>query len=124
MTQVSGLFTQAGAIDVVEASIAEIRDAIVTGRTTCRLVVQAYLDRIEAYDKSTVNAITVVNPNALSRADNLDALLAATPDLVASGNPGCLMQLAAGLAGRTDAVRVVHPVELLLRATPVPDPLD
>jgi len=71
---------QAGAIDVVEASIAEIRDAIVTGRTTCRLVVQAYLDRIEAYDESTVNAITVVNPNALSRADNLDALLAAGLD--------------------------------------------
>ena len=68
---------QAGPIDVVEASIAEIQDAILTGRTTCRMVVQAYLDRIEAYDESTVNAITVVNPNALSRADDLDALLGA-----------------------------------------------
>ncbi len=64
-------------IDVVEASIADIQEAIMTGRTTCRMVVQAYLDRIEAYDESTVNAITVVNPNALSRADDLDALLAA-----------------------------------------------
>jgi len=64
-------------IDVVESSIAEIQDAIVSGRTTCRLVVQAHLDRIEAYDESTVNAITMVNPNALARADDLDALLAA-----------------------------------------------
>ncbi len=66
-----------GPIDVVEASIADLQDAILTGGTTCRLVVQAYLDRIEAYDAATVNAITVVNPNALSRADALDALLAA-----------------------------------------------
>jgi len=64
----------------------------------------------------------LMSQQVLSR--KVDSLLAATPDLVASGNPGCLMQLAAGLAGRSDAVRVVHPVELLLRATPVPDPLD
>ena len=56
-----------GPIEVVEASIADIQEAIVSGRTTCRMVVQGYLDRIEAYDESTVNAITVVNPNALSQ---------------------------------------------------------
>ncbi|GLC28456.1 (Fe-S)-binding protein [Roseisolibacter agri] len=33
--------------------------------------------------------------------------------LVASGNPGCLMQLGAGLARSGLAARVVHPVELL-----------
>ena len=33
--------------------------------------------------------------------------------LVASGNPGCLMQLGAGLARSRSAARVVHPVELL-----------
>ena len=76
-----GCEPQPGRIDVVEASIADIQDAIVSGRTTCRLVVQAYLDRIEAYDESTVNAITVVNPNAHSRADDLDRLLAAGLEL-------------------------------------------
>jgi amidase len=60
-------------IDVVEATIAELQDAITSGRTTCRLVVQAYLDRIEAYDQpSGLNAITVINPNALARADEID----------------------------------------------------
>ncbi len=70
-----------GPIDVVEASIADIQDAIRSGRTTCRLVVQAYLDRIAAYDESTVNAITVVNPEALTRADEIDAAVQADEEL-------------------------------------------
>lgn len=34
-------------------------------------------------------------------------------DFVATGNPGCLMQIGAGLARQGSAVRVVHPVDLL-----------
>jgi len=63
-------------IDVVEATIAQVQAAIFSGETTCRMVVQSYLDRIEAYDEATVNAITVLNPRALVRADELDAELA------------------------------------------------
>ena len=60
-------------IEVVETTIAQIQDAITSGQTTCRMVVQSYLDRIEAYDQPTgMNAITVVNPNALVRADEID----------------------------------------------------
>ncbi len=63
-------------VDVVEATIGDIQTAISEGRTTCRMVVEAYLDRIEAYDRSTgLNAITVVNPKALNKADEIDALL-------------------------------------------------
>ena len=69
------------AMDVVEASIVQIQDEILSQRTTCRLVVQAYLDRIEEYDEATVNAITVVNPNALTRADEIDAAIQAGEDL-------------------------------------------
>ncbi len=64
-------------IDVVEATISQIQDQIRSGQTTCRLVVQAYLDRIETYDEATVNAITVVNPNALTRADEIDEAIQA-----------------------------------------------
>lgn len=67
---------------VVEATIAGLQQEILAGRTTCRLVVQAHLDRIEAYDAPTgLNAITVVNPRALDVADSIDAALAggATP---------------------------------------------
>lgn len=65
-------------IDVVEATLGDLQKALTEGRTTCRAVVQAYLDRIEAYDKTTgLNAITVVNPQALERAAEIDAALAA-----------------------------------------------
>ncbi len=62
--------------EVVETSIGEIQNAIRSGRTTCFAVVQAHLNRIEAYDKSSgLNAITVINPNALKRAAELDEAL-------------------------------------------------
>ena len=60
-------------IEVVETTIAQVQDALTSGQTTCRMVVQSYLDRIEAYDQPPgMNAITVVNPNALDRADEID----------------------------------------------------
>ena len=43
----------------------------------------------------------------------IDALAAAGPDVVATGNPGCLMQIERGARERGLQVRVVHPVELL-----------
>ncbi len=62
---------------VVEATIADIQEAILSGRTTCRGVVEAYLERIEAYDQPTgLNAITVVNPNALETAEAIDRAIA------------------------------------------------
>ncbi len=41
------------------------------------------------------------------------ALREVEPDLVASGNPGCIMQIGAGLAVHGSELRVVHPVEIL-----------
>ena len=43
----------------------------------------------------------------------LDSLEAADPDIIATGNPGCLMQLRAGAASRGMRARVVHPIELI-----------
>jgi glycolate oxidase iron-sulfur subunit len=43
----------------------------------------------------------------------LDTLEAVDPDAIASGNPGCLMQLRAGVAARGMRARVVHPITLL-----------
>ena len=50
-------------------------------------------------------------------APKLDALEEAAPEIVATANPGCAMQLAAGLAGRGISARVVHPIELLEEAS-------
>jgi glycolate oxidase iron-sulfur subunit len=35
------------------------------------------------------------------------------PEVVATGNPGCLMQIGAGVRAAGLPIRVVHPVELL-----------
>jgi glycolate oxidase iron-sulfur subunit len=46
-------------------------------------------------------------------ARKLENIAAAAPELVATGNPGCLMQIGAGLLRAGSATRAVHPVELL-----------
>jgi len=48
--------------------------------------------------------------------DKMDSLAAADPDAIATGNPGCLMQLASGAKERGLRAQLVHPVELLDRA--------
>ena len=58
---------------------------------------------------------TVTEPG-LSRdvfAIKVDALLEASPDLVVTGNPGCIMQIGAGLAAARAPTPVRHPVEVL-----------
>ena len=60
--------------DVVETSIIEIHAAMKAGELSARTLVNAYLARIEAYDKQgpALNAIVTINPHALARADELD----------------------------------------------------
>ncbi|HEY7700235.1 MAG TPA: amidase, partial [Vicinamibacteria bacterium] len=59
---------------VEELTIAGIHSGLESGRFTCRELTQMYLDRIEAYDRKgpALNAIVLVNPRALERADELD----------------------------------------------------
>src|ERR1700738_1448877 len=60
--------------DVTETTIAEIHAAMRAGTLTCRELMNAYLQRIAASDKNgpAINAIVVVNPDALAVADSLD----------------------------------------------------
>jgi glycolate oxidase iron-sulfur subunit len=44
------------------------------------------------------------------------SLAAADPDVIATGNPGCMMQLRHGVAAHGLRAEVVHPVALLDRA--------
>ncbi|MCX7314056.1 MAG: amidase family protein [Alphaproteobacteria bacterium] len=63
------------AFNPVEATIADIHAAYKAGTLTVRQVVQAYLDRIAAYDQNGpgINALISLNPSALAEADRLDA---------------------------------------------------
>ncbi len=93
--------------DVVGATIAQTQQAILSGRTTCRAVVQAYLARIRAYDQSAptipgqtlepdqqfpLNAIVTVNPHALDEADACDRAVRRTHSLPPLGGIAVLVK--------------------------------
>ena len=64
-------------IEVTEVSIAELRGALESGRTTAVELVKAYLARIGAYNgpetNTKLNALVVPNPDALKEAQASDA---------------------------------------------------
>ena len=66
-----------------ETTISKIHTALRAGETTCVDLVNGYLDRIEAYDRSgpTINSIVTVNPHARDEAARLDAQLATSGQL-------------------------------------------
>jgi glycolate oxidase iron-sulfur subunit len=77
------------------------------------------LQLLPGYDRCCGSAgiYSLLEP-AMSRAvldDKIAAIAAAEPrpNLVATGNPGCLMQIGAGLRAAGLPIGVVHPVELL-----------
>ncbi len=64
-----------GRFAVSETTIAAIHAAYRAGALTARALVEAYLERIEAYDRNgpTINAVISVNPHAAEEAARLDA---------------------------------------------------
>ena len=80
----TGLAGAQRAFHVEETTIADVHAAMRTGGLTCRSLVQAYLRRIDLYDKRgpAINAITVVNPDALATADSLDRAYQMTKQFV------------------------------------------
>ncbi|WP_273453609.1 amidase family protein, partial [Nevskia ramosa] len=73
----------AHALQIEEASIADIQAAYRSGELSTRQVVEMYLARIEAYDKQGpyLNSIINLNPKALEEADRIDAAFKASGKL-------------------------------------------
>ena len=69
--------SQSTEFNVVEATIADIHAAYRSGALTVRKLVETYLARIEAYDRSgpRINSVISTNPRALEQADALDAAM-------------------------------------------------
>ena len=65
---------------LVEATIDEVRAALASRQITCRALVEQYIKRIEAFDKSgpALNAVQTINRRALQDAERLDAAFAAS----------------------------------------------
>src|SRR5262249_17938882 len=68
--------TMPSSFQIVETSIDDIHAAMRAGKLTAQQLVQAYLDRITAYDKGgpNINSIITLNPHALDEARELDAV--------------------------------------------------
>jgi glycolate oxidase iron-sulfur subunit len=64
--------------------------------------------------------VTQPGPSSELRRLKAEAIASTGADLVASANPGCTMQIAAGLRELGSGVQVIHPVELLDRASASP----
>ena len=59
--------------ELQEASFADIHQAFSSGACTCESLVKNYIKRIKTFDQpSKLNAITLINPEALDRAIELD----------------------------------------------------
>jgi len=65
---------RAQSFEVAESSIADEQKAMTEGRVSSKGLVQAYLNRIEAFDQRGphLNALITLNPNAIREADALD----------------------------------------------------
>src|SRR6266571_3009323 len=73
-------------MNVEETTIARLHAAYLAGTATARAITQAYLDRIDAYDRRGpfLNSLITLNHHALAEADRLDAALRATGTLTGS----------------------------------------
>jgi len=71
---------QVGGVELMEVGIAEAHAAMLAGTLTARALTEAYLRRIDAYDRAGphINALILRNPRALARADSLDSVLRRT----------------------------------------------
>jgi len=72
-----------GGVELIELTIAEAHEAMLGGTLTSRQLVEAYLERIDAYDRNgpTINSIILLNPRVMARADSLDTELRRTGEL-------------------------------------------
>ena len=63
-----------GPVCVENATLTQLREALLSGRTTATALAQAYLARIDAYDRNgpALNAVRELNPDALAIAARLD----------------------------------------------------
>lgn len=58
---------------ILETTISQIHEAYKNRTLTAKELTEQYLERIKKYDQPTkLNAVTVINPNALKRAEELD----------------------------------------------------
>jgi amidase len=65
--------TDTDEFDLLEITVAEIHEAFYDGELTAVELVEAYIDRVEAFDDE-LNSVITRNPDVISRAEELDSV--------------------------------------------------
>jgi glycolate oxidase iron-sulfur subunit len=73
-------------------------------------------DAAECCGSAGSYSLTEVGLSRTILSRKIEALMDADPDVVATGNPGCIMQIGAGLRAAGSGIPVVHPIEILDRS--------
>jgi glycolate oxidase iron-sulfur subunit len=73
----------------------------------------AHEDPTSCCGAAGIYALTHPESSRAVLARKLSALAVLDPDVIATGNPGCLMQLRSGVAAQGLRARVLHPVQIL-----------
>ena len=70
-------------VDLQKATIPDLHELVKAGKLTYKALTQMYLNRIELYDFNTIkiNAIRILNPDALADAEKCDLIFASNPDV-------------------------------------------
>ncbi|MBM2809507.1 MAG: gatA 6 [Chloroflexi bacterium] len=76
----AGPMAPEGRFHLLESTIDDVHAAMRAGQISCKQLIQASLDRVEAYDQRgpALNAIQNLNPTALVEAERLDAAFASS----------------------------------------------
>ena len=69
--EISGQETGMKNFELEETTVAQLQEAMQSGKTTAREITQKYLDRIATVDK-TISSVIETNPDALAIADAMD----------------------------------------------------
>ena len=94
--------TTASGINVEEITVAELQTAMQSGRLTSVQLVEIYLERIQAMDRTgpTLRAVEEVNPDAIAIARSLDQERQAGVDLTGQLDVAALGDEAMGVSDR------------------------
>ena len=89
-------------IDLQFATVLDMHELVKAGKLTYAGLAQMYLTRIELYDVNfnKLNAVRVLNPNALTNAQACDAAFAQNPGLAKGGSGDLLAGMISALLGQ------------------------
>lgn len=58
--------------NIEELTVKKIHEMMLSGDLSCEELVRAYIEKIEKFDKTTINSVILINPDAIEQAKEID----------------------------------------------------